>query len=97
MMSLQLFINLLFALVIGWIGHVFYVRVKFRLKARRPVVVPPGESGAEQYQRHKEARKLEPIEPPPGTPPESAERFKKLSPLVQHQVVEARKRLGLSG
>ena len=71
------------------------------LRSRRPVIVAPGESGIERYQRLKQAKmnveNLEPIEPPPGTEPEAAERFKKLSPKVQHQVIAARKAQGLDG
>jgi len=100
-MSTLLFINILvLVFLFGWSSHWLFNRVRLVLRSRRPVVVAPGESGMERYQRQKAARKalqeLEPIEPPAGTPPEAAERFRKLKPIVQHQIIEARKRIGLT-
>ena len=96
-----LFIRIVLAFVFGWSGHWLFHRVRLVLRLRYPVVVAPGESGIERYQRQKNARKalqaLKPIDPPPGIPPEAAERFRKLSPLVQHQVVEAAKRIESDG
>lgn len=36
-----------------------------------------------------------PLEPPPGTPAEAAERFRALDPMTQRQAVAAREALGL--
>ena len=67
------------------------------LRQRSPVVVLSGESGIEKYQRYKEGINLRPIQPPLEISTEAAERFRKLSPLVQRQVMTARKRKGLDG
>ena len=49
-------------------------------------------NGTLRYQMRKEEQ-LKPLEPPPGIPEDAAERFRKLSPLHQHQALEARRRL----
>ena len=96
-----LFISIILALVIGWSSHWLYNRVRLVLLSRRPVIVAPGESGIERYQRLKEARRhvenLKPIPPPPGVSPDAAIRFNKLTPQVQHKVIAARKERGLDG
>ncbi len=92
-MLLLLFISIVVSLLIGWTAHWLFNRVRLELKARKLIV--PGESGKAAYQRYK--KNLKPIEPPPGTLPEAAERFRKLSPLVQHRVMAARKKRGLDG
>ena len=97
-MSLPLFISLIAAFVLGFFGQkLYFVARKVLLRQRGPVVVPPGESGIEKYQRHKEGLGLKPIQPPLEISTEEAARFRKLSPLVQRQVIAARKREGLDG
>ena len=86
--------------LVGWFLGLFtrylYRKVRAWYIGRRPdVLMLPGESGIERYQEYK--KNLQAIEPPPGTDPEAAERFKLLSPTVQRQVVGARKLLGLDG
>ena len=97
-MSLLLFISLVAAFIMGLlVPKLHFVAKRALQRQRRPVVVPPGESGSEQYQRHKEGIHLMPIQPPLEISTEAAERFRKLSPLVQSQVMAARKREGLDG
>ena len=97
-MTLLLFISLIAAFVLGLFGRPLYLVAKrVLLRQRGPVVVAPGESGIEKYQRYKEGLGLKPIQPPLEISTEAAERFSKLSPLVQRQVMSARKREGLDG
>ena len=97
-MSLLLFISLIAAFVVGLFGQKWYlVARRVVLRQRGPVVVPPGESGSQEYQRYKEGINLRPIQPPLGISLEEAQWFRKLSPLVQRQVVIARKQAGLDG
>ena len=99
MMSLPLFISLLLAaFVLGLlVPKLHFVAKRALQRQRRPVVVPPGESGREQYQRYKAGLNLPPIEPPPGGSPEEAGRFRLLSPFVQRKVMVARKQAGIDG
>ena len=95
-MSLLLFISLIAAFILGLFGRPLYlVARRVLLRQRGPVVVPPGESGIEKYQSYKEGLGLKPIQPPLEISTEAAARFSKLSPLVQRQVMAARKREGL--
>ena len=96
-MLLLLYISL--ALLVGWFSRPVFLYVvnrnRIRLQRKHGVEVKPGESSREQYQKYKEGLNLEPVDPPSGTPLEAAERFKKLSPMVQRQVLAARKAKGL--
>ena len=97
-MSLLSFISLIAVFLLGFFGRPLYlITRRVLLRQRGPVVVPPGESGIQQYQRYKEGLNLMPIRPPLGISPEAAKRFSKLSPLVQRQAMAARKKAGLDG
>ena len=97
-MTLLSFISLIAAFIMGFLARPLYlVARRVLLRQRGPVVVPPGESGIQQYQRYKEGLNLMPIRPPLGISPEAAERFGKLSPLVQRRAMAARKKAGLDG
>ena len=97
-MSLVLYISLgiLVGFIIGWFSRVLIIRWAMRIlaKRKRQIGLKPGESAREQYQRYKDDKlNLKPIEPPPGTSPEAAERFRKLSPMHQHQTIAALRKL----
>ena len=97
-MSLLLFISLIAAFILGLFGQPLYlIAKKVLLRQRGPVVVAPGESGIEKYQRYKEGLGLKPIQPPLEISTEAAKRFGKLSPLVQRKAMAARKKAGLDG
>ena len=87
--------------IAGWIAHKIFQflvhKVRVELNRRHSVTVKPGESGRERYQKYKEARALKPIPPPPGTSPELALRFSRLTPEVQRKVIAARKVQGING
>ena len=73
-------------------GFLYSVRrAVIQLQRKRGVAVKSGQSGMEQYQRYKNDLQL--LEPPKGSSPEVAEKFKKLSPLHQHQAVAALQRI----
>ncbi len=99
----ELILTIVFAALVGaavaplWraFKHVLRREVHKRIAANRPYKRTNGllRRKMNKQKLRDEIAALEPIEPPTGTAPEAAARFRKLSPLSQRQAVAARRQL----
>ncbi len=97
-MSLLWFISIVLAFLAGLLSQRLILIARQAILQRRGlVVVPPGESSNDQYQRYKAAKNLKLLPAPKGSSLEATKRWNKLGPLVQRQVIAARKKAGIDG